>query len=368
MPVLSELFGHASARKVLQRALESGNLPGTYLFIGNQGVGKGTLARTFAQSAACLQPRREPYEACGVCVSCREAQRGHHPEIVTLSPAGEQMQIWQFWDRENRPPGILTHTLPYAPSLGKKRVYILERADALNESAANSLLKVLEEPPEYALFLLLATHTARVLPTILSRSQTVRLFASPVDELAEYLKSTLGVEANHAEVLAAYSEGRIGQAVRMAQHPEVESEIARILDFAETLPASPRTRALRLAEQMRKLSGQVKALLGDDTPTENEKGSADEGGKERVGRQQLATIFDILVAFYRDLLTLSVGGEAGRRVVNRARIAQLSSLAQNGTPERWMQCLDAILLARRWLDANANIAMLTEALTMRLLA
>ncbi len=367
MPSLSKLFGHTSARLMLQRALESGNLPGTYLFAGNNGVGKGALAQAFAQAAACLNPKREPFDSCGVCVSCREALRGHNPEIVTLSPAGEQMQIWQFWDRDNHPPGVLTHTLPYAPSLGKKRVYIIERAEALNESAANSLLKVLEEPPEYALFILLAAHTARVLPTIVSRCQTVRLFASPIEELGEYLKSSLGVEANRAESLAAYAEGRVGQAIRMAQHPEVGAEIERILDFAEGLPVAPRVRALRLAEQLRKLSGQVKALSGEDSAAESEKSGSEEGAKERVGRRQLATIFDILIAFYRDLLTLSVGGEAMKRVVNRDRLTKLSLLAQEGSPERWISCLDSILLARRWLDANANIAMLTETLTMRLL-
>lgn len=367
MPSLSKLFGHDSARQVLQRALESGNLPGTYLFVGNNGVGKGALAQAFAQAVACLNPQRQPFDACGGCISCREALRGHNPEIVTLSPAGEQMQIWQFWDRDNHPPGVLTHSLPYAPSLGKKRVYIIERAESLNESAANSLLKVLEEPPEYALFILLAAHTARVLPTIVSRCQTVRLFASPVEELTEYLKSTLGVEASRAEVLAAYAEGRVGQAIRMAQHPEVGTEIERILDFAEGLPVAPHVRALRLAEQLRKLSGQVKALSGESTSSEGEKGGGEEGGKERVGRQQLATVFDILIAFYRDLLTLSVGGEAAKRVVNRDRLTKLSLLAQQGTPERWVSCMDSILLARRWLDANANITMLTETLTMRLL-
>lgn len=367
MPSLSQLFGHESARQVLRRALASGNLPGTYLFAGANGAGKGALAQAFAQAAACTSPLTDPFDSCGVCPSCREALRGHNPEIITLSPAGEQMQIWQFWDRDNHPPGVLTHTLPYAPALGKKRVYIIERAEALNESAANSLLKVLEEPPEYALFLLLASHTARVLPTILSRCQTVRLFASPVEELAAHLQSDLGLERGKAEVLAAYSEGRIGQAIRMAQRPEIGVEIERILDFAEELPAAPRARALRLAERLRKLSGQVKALSGEESAAEGEKAVGEEGAKERIGRRQLAVVFDILTAFYRDLLMLSVGGAARGRVVNRDRIAQLSLLAQEGTPDRWLSCIDSMLIARRWLDANANIAMLTETLAMRLL-
>ena len=369
MATLSSLFGQTAAISALRRALESDCLPGTYLFVGPTGVGKGALAQAFGQAAACLSPGTAPFDACGVCASCRAAEMGAHPEIVTLTPAGEQMQIWQFWDRDGKPPGILSHTLNYAPTIGRRRVYILENAASLSESAANSLLKVLEEPPPYALFLLLAPHPARMLPTIVSRSQMVRLSPAPLDALTAYLRESLGVEAERAAMLAAYAEGRIGQAARMARNPAVGEEIGRILDFAESLPDAPRARALKVAEQIRKLANQTKALLGEEPSTEaaeDEEGAA--APKERAGRRQLAVVFDLLVAFYRDLLALRVGGAGAQRIINAERAAKLSRLAQSGSPERWMRCLDALLLARRRLDANANIPLVTEALAMTLLA
>lgn len=366
MTNFASLVGHEAAIHALQRALQAEQLPGTYLFVGTQGVGKGALARAFAQAAACLEPQQDPFDACGKCLSCRLVQSGNHTEIRTITPAGDHMQIWQFWDRDNRPPGILSHTLNYAPSVGKKRVYILERADTLNESAANSLLKVLEEPPHYTLFILLAPHTARVLPTIVSRAQTIRLSALPIDTVARTLQERLELSVDRASTLASYAEGRIGQAMQMAQHPEIGDEMAKVMDFAETLPTAPLTRALRIAEQMRKLTGQVRALSGAEEKKDSESG-AEEGTKERVGRQELATIFDLLIAFYRDLLALSVDASANDRVINRDRVMRLARLAEAGTPERWVSCLDALLLARRWLDANANIALLTEILAMRLL-
>ncbi len=164
MPTLSSLFGQEAAIGALRKALEAEQLPGTYLFAGPAGVGKGALARAFAQAVACLTPRHAPVRRLRECESCRRMEAGTQPEIATIYPAGEQMQIWQFWDRDNKPQGILSHTLNFAPQIGKRRVYILEQAETLNESAANSLLKVLEEPPPYALFILLATHPARVLP------------------------------------------------------------------------------------------------------------------------------------------------------------------------------------------------------------
>ena len=116
-------------------------------------MGKSALAQAFAQGAACLTPQREPFDSCGLCDSCVPAEKGTQPEIVTVAPAGEQIQIHQFWDRDSQTtPGVLSRTLNYAPTVGRKRVYVIEQTETLTESAANSLLKVLEEPPPYAVF------------------------------------------------------------------------------------------------------------------------------------------------------------------------------------------------------------------------
>lgn len=372
MPTLSSLFGQDAAIGALRKALDADHLPGAYLFVGPAGVGKGALARAFAQAATCLSPVRDPFDACGRCESCRRIDNNSQPELIVIYPAGEQMQIWQFWDRDNKPQGVLSHTLNFAPGIGRRRVYILEQAETLNESAANSLLKVLEEPPPYAIFVLLASHQARVLPTIVSRSQVVRLRPASVVELTGQLQARFRIEPDRATMLAAYSEGRIGQAIQMAQDTRVGEEITRILDFAEQLPKAPRVRALKLAEQMRKLAAQTKALVGDEAKPTDKSGAKtgetdDSEGttKERTGRKQQAAVFDLLTAFYRDLLTLRSGSDPAH-VVNRDRLKTLKQLAAVSPPERWIDCQDALLLARRRLDANANVALVTEVLAMTL--
>ena len=366
MNKLSDLYGQEPAIEALRRALEADHLSGAYLFVGTAGVGKGRLAQAFAQAATCLDPVHAPFDSCGVCDSCRRAERGEQPEIVTIRPAGEQTQIWQFWDRDNKTTaGVLSRNLNFAPAIGKRRVFILEKAETLNESAANSLLKVLEEPPPYVVFILLAPSSSRVLPTIISRSQMLRIRSLPTEELAEHLVSKLGIERDRAGMLATYSEGRIGQAMTFAQTPAVKEEIDRILDFAEGLPNAPLVRALRSAESLRKIASQTKALAGDEVGDSGSDAS-ESAAKEKVARKQYAAVFDLLVTFYRDLLALRVGNEKG--VVNRERQATLRRLAGSSPPERWMRCLDAILLARRRLDANSNITLMTEVLAMSLLA
>lgn len=370
MLTLSTLFGQEAAVKALRRALEADALAGTYLIIGQDGVGKGTVAQAFANAAACLNPTLHPFDACGQCDSCRRTAQNQHPEIVNVYPAGDQMQIWQFWDRDNKPSGVLSRTLSFAPVVGKRRVFILHQADRLNESAANSLLKVLEEPPPYVVMVLLAPHPARMLPTILSRSQMIRINSVPTDELATFLQDSHGCQPSQAQTLAAFAEGRIGQAVRLAKNPKISEEIALVMDYAQGLPNAPIVRALRAAEGLRKIAAQMKATVSDDEIEENEtaKENDESAAKEKVNRKQYAMVFELLVTFYRDLLALSTGLTTSQAVVNRDRLELLQTLAQFGTTERWLGCLDAILLARRRLDANANIPLVTESLLMRLLS
>jgi DNA polymerase III subunit delta' len=369
----SSLFGIDPAIAALQRALRNEQVAGTYLFVGPQGVGKTSLALALAQAAACLSPTIAPCDACGVCDSCLRAIAGQHPEINLISPAGDQTQIWQFWDRDNKPRGILQHTLPFSPVIGARRVYILERADTLTEAAANSLLKVLEEPPPYVLFILLAPHSARMLPTILSRSQLIRLNSAPVPELTAYLQATASVDPERARTYAAYAEGRTGTALRLARNSAIQEEIDRAVELAAGLASAPALRALRLAEGMRKLASSLKAhtdsepVAPDPTPvgSSGDEESGEPASKEKVGRRQLGMVLELLSACYRDLLALRLGGEHAP-IIHGDRRAELAKIAASRSTESWMQCLETLLQARRRVDQNASIPLLTDWLAMRL--
>ncbi|CEK20200.1 DNA polymerase III, delta prime subunit [Chthonomonas calidirosea] len=367
MPRFADLVGQEPAINALRKAITQGRFHGTWLMVGSPGVGRGTLARTLAQVVACQTPKRDPLDACGVCVSCRYADAGSHPEILTIRPAGEQIQIWQLWDRNGRPPGALSHTLSFAPVIGRKRVYILEQVERLTEAAANSLLKVLEEPPPYALFILTAPHPSRVLPTIVSRSQVLRLLPLPQTALADYLRQLFALEPAQAYQVAAISEGRIGQGIRLASNPQALREIENVFELIEMIAVAPKGRALRLGEQMRRLAGELKSFFEEEAANSESEEGEPSVQREQAARRQFAALFDLMIIFYRDLFLLSTCGPEAA-IVNVHRRSALAHIAQKASPQRWQHAIAAILLARRRLDFNANIPLLTDTLLMQLLA
>ena len=361
---LSKIMGHASAVRALQHALDADQIAGTYLFTGPEGVGKTTLALAFAKAAACLNPIRSPFDACGVCESCRRVASASQPEIVLIPPAGDQTQIWQFWDRDGKPGGKLENTLIHSPVIGRKRVFIIEKAETLTIPAANSLLKVLEEPPSYAVFLLLATHPARMLPTILSRSMILRLTPAPLRELAEYLQRELNITMEQARLFAAYAEGRVGTAFRLASNPNAFEAMDDLARFTFQSAQLPPLEAFKYAEQIRKKAATSKALIsqeGDGAEDETDEPSS----KEKVGRTQIGTLLELMALCYRDFMAASILGEDAELIFinHQDEILRLSS---GRSPEGWRESLDFILKARRSLDRNVSVPLLMDWLSVRL--
>lgn len=363
------LIGHEAARRVLWGALDRDAPAGSYLLKGPTGVGKSTVARAYAQAAACVEPINDPFGACEKCLSCKMAARGDHPEIIAIAPAGDQTQIWQFWDRPGKPPGALEHTLQFSPSVGRRRVYIIERADTLNDAASNSLLKVLEEPPAYAVFVLLTPNADRLLQTIVSRCQAISLAPMPAAELEDILADRYGLPLERARLFAGVAEGRIGDACRLAGDPSAFDRLVEAFDLAVRLGHSPPIRALRLSEEIRGLASQleVPASETDVMPSGNAGVSAaspsdgddrSQSTRGRTDRRQAALAIELLIFAYREMLAAALGSESSGFLTSRPTDAR----AEVGRldPRRCLVALDVLIGARRRLDQNVSPNLLTD--------
>jgi DNA polymerase-3 subunit delta' len=220
------IVGHEWATRLLQQALERDDVSHAYLFTGPPNVGKGTVASTLAQALLCEADTGQP---CGTCRACHLLKSGNHPDFHHVEPetAAGRMAIDQV--RE------LSRHLSLTPSMGHHRVVILSDFHRATPSAANALLKTLEEPPSYVVLMLLAPDTDSLLPTIVSRCQVVPFQPLPAVTVERALVGRWGVDAEQARLLAHLSGGRLGWAVTAATDPDVLEVRARRLEELDHL-------------------------------------------------------------------------------------------------------------------------------------
>jgi DNA polymerase-3 subunit delta' len=210
------IIGHQGAVELLQRSVATGQIGHAYLISGPQGIGRRTLARTFAQALVCQAPL--PERPCGVCSACRRAARGIHPDVMTVSL--EQQGAAESRDSKNTRITIetireLRSNLSLRPLEADWRVAILEDVELFSLPAYDALLKTLEEPPPFVVLLLIATELEAVPETIRSRCRPLALEPLSRDAVRTALADR-GVEPSQAAVLAGITRGRIGQAIALS--------------------------------------------------------------------------------------------------------------------------------------------------------
>jgi DNA polymerase-3 subunit delta' len=227
------LIGNAALRARLCGAIEAGRAHHCYLFEGPEGVGKATTALWLAAWTNCAAGERP----CGRCPSCRQIAAGSHPDVILVGPDPEKATRVISVAQAH----AVVSALALKPHSARRRFVILDPADALNDEAANALLKTLEEPPHGTQFVLVTARIATLLPTVRSRSQRVRFGPVPTAELAAWLTAR-GADPRVAEgaegspglaLRLGDGEGERRAAVRRAIAEVVEAPLVRLFAFAE---------------------------------------------------------------------------------------------------------------------------------------
>jgi len=295
----AEVVGQDHVKEVLASAIQQGRTSHAYLFSGPRGVGKTTMARLLAMAVNC---EKEPAERpCGDCESCRLVQAGSHPDVMELDAASHN-SVDDIRDLRER--------VGLASLRGGKRVWILDEAHMLTKSAANALLKTLEEPPPGLVFVLATTEPERLPPTILSRCQHFRFRRLTDEQIASKLvrlASEAGVESEPAaiDLVARTADGGMRDAESLLERLLVAGEKVTLARAEETLGLPPH-------EQLEALAG---ALAEDDL-------NAMLDGAAQLYRDGFAprTVAEQLARHLRDLMhvRLSAAPQARREAADRA--------------------------------------------------
>ena len=322
-----EVLGHQQNKEFLQKLLKPGSRPHALLFYGMGGIGKKMLALHFAKTFLCKSADKKP---CGICENCRlmdiENNSFAHPDfyLLTAEEAGKDIKIEQVKE--------MAKQAAFAPVLSEHKVCIIDDAGQMTAEAANSLLKLLEEPPPGWLFILITQQAERLLPTVLSRVVRLRFDAPDSSAVRQILKAK-GITQN-AQVLAALAGGSPGRALSYNQ-ADIFAIRREALDLLKKLP-------------LQNPFGYIASL----------------GWGEKYDRAAALLLTEQFIYLLRDVLLLQSG--AGGQVYNTDIMAGLDGIAADWPLHTARQGVNAAQEAWQNINKNVSAKNVLEALVLKL--
>jgi DNA polymerase-3 subunit delta' len=331
-----DVIGHRRLVELLSRSLGNDSLPPSLILSGPSGVGKRLVAISTAQVFNCSEPRVSSagLDACGTCAACARIAKGIHPDVLLVEP-GESgsIKIDQVRDIVDR--------AGYRPFEGRRRVVIVDEADALVPAAQNALLKILEEPPPSSIFLLITSRPDMLLPTVRSRCPRLRFRELAADDVAAVLIKRGRTEAE-ARAVAATADGRVGRALGVSAGESLEARDVAIRVLAQAASSDDPRRRLDA----------TKDLL------------ANTGSGGAADRDQVAAHLEAMSSLLRDVEVLAAG--ADRAMLANPDVGRTLERLTAYRGERGVRAFAAIDRAREALVRNAGVKVVADWVVLQL--
>ncbi|MDD2366324.1 MAG: DNA polymerase III subunit delta' [Desulfuromonadaceae bacterium] len=316
----AEILGHNQNIEVLKRSLLNGKTAHSYIFEGISGSGRKKTALSLIQALFC---KVIPDDSCGVCPSCRKVSGGNHPDIHIVSPLPDKRDISVDQLRD------LQHDLSLRPYEAPRKTCIIDPAERMNPSSANSLLKTLEEPPGNALIILITENSGTLLTTVRSRCQLIRFAPLSVENLTELLMKN-GMSHDAAALVAPMCGGSLQKAVELNN----EALIAHREDVLNRVSHLNINQISTVFNTTEELSG---------------------------NREVTLELLDLLLSLYRDAVHIGAGN---REIVNQSVRSAIESIAAKNSFRRNLELLERIYETRRDVQRNANTKLALDNLFM----
>lgn len=297
--------GQDRAINILQGYIEHRKLRGSYLFTGEEGIGKKLAAKTLAKALNC---ENSISDSCGKCPSCVKIDKNQHPDVHIIEEDNDQIKIEAIRQMQRQ--------INLRPYEGRSKVFIIDNCHNLTAEAANSLLKILEEPPADTIIILISDKPTLLFKTIISRCKALKFSGLPRMSLERILKQDYALDSSAAHFLAYFSEGRIGRALKLKDTQTLREKNTVIDNFS--IAKKPR----------------LESLLIQD-------------------RQELRNYLNILATWFRDIYLVKIGMPF-TEIINFDRKDELLKNMSRFTFSELNEILNCISDSALYLEQNLN--------------
>lgn len=385
MSVFDDLVGQRSVRDQLERAAlaarstggpsENSAMSQAWLFTGPPGSGRSVAARMFAAALECTSD----VPGCGECHACKTVMGGTHPDVEVVATQGVTISVDQTRQLVSRSF--------VSPGAGRWRILIVEDADRMSERTTNVLLKAIEEPPPFTVWMLCTPSPEDVMTTIRSRCRVLTLAVPRAEDIAELLVRRLGVNSEDAIMAARASQSHIGVARALLTDQAVREQRRAVIHMALSVrgvadAALGAKRVMAAAEaEVKERSEQLdareladlKRSLGVDEGARvppairaqlRELAENQKRRQTRLRRDSIDRAMVTILSAYRDVLTVQLG--AAVELVNSDFTEDVFRMARGSSAAQSVERMDAIAQARIRLAANADPLLTTEAMLVAL--
>lgn len=322
MGSFKDVVGHKDILKYISSAVENNRVSHAYILNGERGSGKKMLANLFAMTLLCETGDNEP---CGKCHSCKQAESGNHPDIIRVTH--EKPNSISVDDIRTQ----VNNTVDIKPYQGPYKVYIIPQADMMTPQAQNAILKTIEEPPSYAVFLLLTENAETLLPTINSRCVMLKLRNIKDTLIKKYLMENLEIPDYKADMCTAFAQGNMGRAIMLANSDhfnEIREEAVQLLKHISEM-------------ELNEIVAAVKNIS--------------------VYKLEITDYLDIIMIWYRDVLLYKATKEIDK-VVFKDQLQSIKEQARKSSYEGIELILKSLEKAKARLKANVNFDLVMELL------
>ncbi len=320
----NDILGHEQVKEHLQKAIVGKKVSHAYILTGEAGMGRKSLANAFALTLLCEKGKAEP---CMECHACKQVLSGNHPDLIYVSH--EKPTSIGVDDIRSQ----INDTIMIRPYSSYYKVYLVDEAEKMTQQAQNALLKTIEEPPSYAVIILLTTNQEAFLPTILSRCVQLKLKPLKDFVIKSYLVEMMNVPEAEADVYAAFSRGNLGKAITIAaseDFKEMHKELLHLLKHIKNMDIS------ELLDYIQKL---------------------------KDSHMDIYECLDFMQLWYRDVLLYKVTKDINL-LIFKDEYKTINEISKKSAYDGMEMILEAIDKAKVRLDANVNLELAMELLLL----